>query len=426
MPINLATPDFFDSAATEHELRRQFEICHGCRLCFNLCPAFPRLFDLIDAKDGRLGEVSRAELDEVTDLCYQCKLCFVRCPYVPPHEFALDVPALLLRDKAVRAHQQGVTRQDRLLGDPDFVGTLGAWTAPLANWANKNRLNRVLMERAVGIHRDRILPRYHWETFARWWRKHSPKLDGIPKGEPPKGRVALFYTCSVNYNNPEIGKAAVAVLEHSGLEIIVPRQCCCGMPQLDGGNIAAAKEQAEENVASLAPLVAQGYEIVVPGPTCSFVLRHEYPGLLGSGAAEQVAAHTYDLGEYLVKLRKEGRLATDFSTPPGKLAYHAPCHLKAQRIGLKSLELLRWVPGAEVAFIDKGCSGMDGTWGMKREYFDLSQKVARGLLEGVQAAQPATIVTECPLAALQITQGTGLPVLHPAEVLRRAYGLPEP
>jgi len=426
MPIDLAQPEFFDPGATERELRRQFEVCHGCRLCFNLCPAFPRLFDLIDARDGRLGEVTRAQLDEVTDLCYQCKLCFVRCPYIPPHEFALDIPALLLRDKAARAHQQGVTRQDRLLGDPDFVGNLGAWTAPLANWANKNRLNRLLMEKAVGIHRGRLLPRYHWETFARWWGRHRHKQVGRAPNEPPRRRVAFFYTCSVNYNNPEIGKAAVAVLEHNGIEIIVPKQCCCGMPQLDGGNIEAAKEQAKENLAALAPLAAQGYDIVVPGPTCSFVLRHEYPGLLGSTAARDVAARTYDLGEYLIKLAKEGQLATDFSVSPGKLAYHAPCHLKAQRIGLKSLELLRQLPGAEVVFIDKGCSGMDGTWGMKREYFALSQKVAGGLLRGVQDAQPATAVTECPLAALQITQGTGLAVLHPIEVLRRAYGLPEP
>ncbi|MFN3476262.1 MAG: heterodisulfide reductase-related iron-sulfur binding cluster, partial [Candidatus Methylomirabilales bacterium] len=236
------------------------------------------------------------------------------------------------------------------------------------------------------------------------------------------GKVILFYTCFVNYNAPEIGKAAVAVLERNGIGVLCPEQRCCGMPFLDGGDIASASANARFNVEQLSPLVREGSPVIVPGPTCSYVLKQEYPLLVEGEEARALAARTYDLCEYLMRLKEEGQLDTSFVKPMGRIAYHLPCHLKAQNIGYKSLDLLKLIPGTTVDLIE-GCSGIDGTWGLKREYFNLSFQVADRLLKGIREARPDLVVSDCPLAGLQIEQGTERKPLHPIQVLKEAYGL---
>jgi Fe-S oxidoreductase len=235
--------------------------------------------------------------------------------------------------------------------------------------------------------------------------------------------VALFYTCYVNYNDPEVGKAAVEVLERNGLEVTCPEQRCCGMPFLDGGDIEAATEKARFNLRSLGAAVEDGFDIVVPGPTCSYMLKLEYPALLGE-IAGALSSHTYDISEYLMKLHAQGALDTSFAGSAGKVVYQVPCHLKAQSIGYKSRDLMQLIPGTTVEMVER-CSGHDGTWGVKKEYFDLSMKVGQRLFEDVEQAQPALAVTDCPLAAMQIEQGTGVRPVHPVQVLQRAYSPPE-
>lgn len=417
MTLDIRSPGFWDQTALDREERRIFDICNGCRRCFNLCPSFNHLFAGLDqeAVDGDAERLSARDLRRVEALCYQCKLCFNHCPYTPPHRFNLDFPRVMLRGAAVRARREGVARRDRLLGDPDRVGRLGGLTAPFSNWANAFRPHRLFLERVVGIHRDRQLPPFAREPFSRWFARRRPAATG---GK----RVALFATCSVEYHDPAVGKAAVAVLERNGLAVELPPQRCCGMPWLDGGDIGAALGKIEANVRSLARAVEQGCDIVVPGPTCSYVLKQEYPWLHGSPEARAVAARTFDLMEYLMRRHEAGRLETAFRAGGGRIAYQIPCHLRAQNIGFKSRDALALIPGARVGLIER-CSGMDGTWGMKREFYELSLKVAEPLLRDLRESQADEIATDCPLSALQIGQALGRRPLHPVQILARAYGL---
>lgn len=410
-------PAFWDAKGLDLELRRVFDICHSCRLCLSLCPSFPALFDAIDTHGETVEGLTESHLRRVVDLCYQCKLCYVKCPYTPPHRFQLDFPRLMLRARAVRAKREGIPLADWILGRPDLVGSIGTSLAPIANWANESAINRWVMEKTLGIHHERVLPRFAGETFGTWVRNQPPqaKAEGTP-------RVALFATCSVNYNDPDVGKAALAVLRRSGVEVEHPDLVCCGMPHLDGGDLFAARENAKRNVAALAPLVAKGALVVVAGPTCAYTLKHEYPLLVQTPESKAVAAATRDLGEFLWGQHQAGRLKTDFTWRPGKVVYHVPCHLKAQQIGLKSRDVLALVPGAEIEVVEK-CAGIDGTWGMKAEYFALSKKIGDKMCSRVEEEKPDWVVTDCPLAGLALKQGLGRRTYHSVQLLAKAYGL---
>jgi glycerol-3-phosphate dehydrogenase subunit C len=437
---------FWDAAAVETELRRVYDVCNGCRRCLPLCPSFRVMFERIDveAVDGDVEKLPAADVKEVVDLCYQCKLCYNHCPYTPPHRWAIDFPRLMLRARAAEARRVGVTRQDRMLGNTGLVGTLGSLTAPLSNWMNELAVHRAFMQSVVGIHRKRRLPKFHRPTFSTWF-KSRPKTAAVtadrasaagvaisPEGglrrPSPLGRVpaakkiALFATCTVEYNAPAIGRAAVRVLEHNGVDVALPAQGCCGMPYLDGGAVEECRALVRDNVRTLAAAVREGCDIVTPGPTCSYMLKQEYPWLEDSDDARLVAGHTRDLFEYLAGLHAGGALDTRFSRPIGAVAYHVPCHLRAQNIGTKSADVLRLIPGSEIQVIER-CSAVDGTWGFKTEYFDLSMKVAAPLFDAVRATGAPTVATDCPLAALQIAQGTGVEPRHPIQLLARAYGL---
>ena len=414
----MPSPDFWDSAALQQEALRQFDVCGTCRLCVTFCPSFPAMFDAIDDHDGDASALTLADTYRITELCFLCELCFLRCPYTPPHEWQMDVPDLLRRAKAVRAKEEGVPLRDRLVGDVERVGSLGRLTAPLANLAGSLPPTRLLLEKTLGIDRRAILPRFHWQTFAKWFRSRTPS-------ETPgrNGKVAFFHSCMVNHNRPDIGAAAVQVLEHNGVEVALPPQRDCGMPYVDMGQLEHAMGLMERNVASLLPWVEDGYAVVVPEPTCGMMLKKEYPRLLDTPEARTVAENTYDISEFLLKLHKEGRLETDFTWAPGSIAYHMPCHLRHQQMGNLTAQLLGAIPGAAVHFVDRGCSGHDGTWGMKAKYYDMGMRVARRLFEGVTDADADLVVTDCSLAALQIQQGTGREALHPIEVVKRAYGL---
>jgi len=417
--MDFESADFWDPHAVREEMLRQIEVCHGCRLCLPLCPDFPRLFDYIDDEvDGDTSKLTDRHLADFTDWCYQCKLCFLKCPYTPPHEFMIDIPKLLLRAKAVRAKQQGgATLQDRILGNTDGNGQLAKRVAPLANLGLDFKPGRALMEQVGGIHRDRVLPKWHAQTFKDWFQNRRLPT---PDSQPQRDKVALFYTCVVNYNQPAVGRAVVKVLEHNDIEVAFVEERCCGQPQLDGGELDKAVDKMRFNIAAIRRMVDQGYAVLVPEPTCGMMLKKEYASFLPA-EMEGLVPHIFDVTEYLMRLEGEGKLKQDFRKQ-GKLAYHMPCHLKYQAMGQQTLRLLRLLSD-DVVFVDKGCSGMDGTWGLKKQYFVASLKVGRGLCQGMKDAQPATCVTDCALSGLQITQGTGLETLHPCEILQQAYGL---
>lgn len=416
--------DFFDPAGVEKELRRVADICHTCRRCYNLCPSFDVLFRALDRPevDGEVGRLPARDLTEFSDLCYECKLCIPHCPYYPPHRFDVDIPRVVLRDRAARVKQEGKPGlRERVLASADAMGAVATGAAALVNAMSEVRFARVLLEKTLGVHRDRLLPAWSSETFVQWWARRGGATE--PSERAPRGdRVALFVTCSVNANNPEIGRAAVAVLEKNGCEVAVPAQRCCGMPFLESGELDAAKECRSTNVTSLLPFVRAGYAVVSPGPTCSLTLKKEYPVLGPDEEGREVARATQDLCEYLMRRHAAGRLSTDFQRSPGKVVYQVPCHLKVQDIGFKSRDLLQLIPGSEVVTVEK-CTGHDGTWSMKTEYFPLSMKVGKPVFDAVLAERPDRVATDCPLAGLQIRQGTGKTPKHPIQIVAEAYGL---
>jgi Fe-S oxidoreductase len=410
-------PAFFDEQAVANELGRVAAICGSCRRCHSLCPSFAVLLERVDANEGDVSGLGAADYRRVVDHCWQCKLCFNHCPYTRPHRWDVDFPRLLLRAKAARARREGVTRQDRWLGNADAVGTLGSATAPLSNWANAFPPARAMMGKLVGVHRKRNLPRFERRTFRRWFDGRGSRAAGAER------RVALFYSCSVNYNEPQVGRDAVAVLEKNGCAVECPQQVCCGMPFLDGGDVNAAAENARRNIAALLPHVERGSPVLVPQPTCSYVLKREYPLLAPGPDAERVAAATRDFFEYLAGRQREGTLSTDFTgRGPGRVAYQMPCHLRAQNMGFKTRDVLQLIPGTRVSVVER-CTAMDGTWAMKKEYYPISLEYAGRAVAEMEAAQPDTYMTDCSLSALQIEAVRGRRPAHPIGLLREAYGL---
>ncbi len=477
--IGLKTGDarFWDAADLRAQIDRVFDICHSCRLCFKFCGSFPALFEMLDAIAekrraaylaehpevveaamrkraaaaaapspahegeraegfgdempeivGRARDLSEEQVDRVVGLCFQCKLCYPNCPYTPPHEFAVDFPRLLLRWKAHRVRRESVPWRTRIVRNTALLGGAASLAPGLAAWALRSRLPRWLMERMLGIHREKLLPPFAGETFSRWWtrRLRPPLPEPLPLREgvqePVPLRVALFATCLVEYNEPVVGKAAVQVLEHNGVEVVYPEgQGCCGMPLLDGGDVDAVLRYAEKNLAVLEPWVQRGYEVVIPSPSCSLVVREEYPQLSPGAAAASVAARARDLCDYLFRLGRDGRLRRDFGRRLQRVKYHVPCHLRAQNIGFRGRDLLRLV--ADEVEVIQECSGHDGTWSMQKEHFEESLHWGRKLFAALQAGEgPCAACTDCALAATQIRQATGLRAVHPVVALAFAYG----
>ena len=417
---------YWDREALGKEIERAFELCHSCRMCFKFCQSFPTLFDAVD-RHGDVRAIPEATKLKVVDECFQCKLCYTNCPYTDAekHEFRLDFPRLLMRANAVRRRERGIPLRERLLSDPDRLGRMGTLTPALANWANAFKPNRILMEKLVGIHRDKLLPPFEKPTFPDWFKKRTAGAQETARGRHP---VVLFATCFVNWNRPAVGKAAFEVLSHNDCSIACPEVSCCGMPALDGGDVDFARKQASRNVDVLLPFVERGYKIAVINPTCSLMMRQEYPELLkGSDrgrrdeAASKVASAVRDIGEFLNELRQAGEFKEDFrSTPGGPVAYHAPCHLRMQNVGFRGRDLMRRIPGVQPKLVAE-CCGHDGTWAMKKEYYHLAMANGRKAFDGMNEADAEVWSTDCPLAAVQFEQACGKKALHPVEVLARAY-----
>ncbi len=408
-----------DEAHLSSELTRVFDICNSCRRCYNLCPSFPHLLDSLDERaDFEAKNLTQEDTFKVVDLCYQCQLCYNHCPYTPPHEWELDFPALMLRSKVVqRKERRGPIK--KLMAATNLVGKMGSMTAPLANMGNKNPVGRQLLQVVAGIHKDALLPKFHWTTFTKWDKANHPAPPATPVDS-----VVLFYTCIGNFFDPPMVIDTAKVLAHNDVVFEVPKQECCGMANLDIGDIEAATKKAQANVDVLLPLVRAGKKIVVPSPSCSLMLKQEYPRLLGTAEAQEISANTYDVGQYLMWLRREGKLKQDFTEgfSGKKIGYHAPCHLRAQNIGLTSRDLLSLIPGVEVTAIEQ-CSAHDGSWGMSKEFYEESMKMGGKLFRQMKEAEPDIVATDCSFASLHLNQALGTVPMHPIQIVREAYGL---
>jgi glycerol-3-phosphate dehydrogenase subunit C len=424
-------PLYLDEADVRGELTRVFDLCHGCRLCFKYCTSFPTLFEMIDRHDDQdAGRLTPAQQDQVVSECFQCKLCYVNCPYIPElHEWALDFPRLMLRADAMRHanHQVSVRARatDAVMGHTDLMGKAATMAAPLANkmvGAKSGSLVRKVIEKTSGVSAVRLLPPYARQRFTTWFRKR-PKVR-IAKRQ---GRVAVFPTCLVEYQQPQIGHDLVKVYERNGVECSLTEGAgCCGAPWLHSGDVEQFTKVAEKNVKALAAAVRKGQDIVVPQPTCGYVLKKDYPDYVGSDDARLVAEHTFDAAEYLMKLHKSDgtSLDTDFTGfVPATVAYHTPCHLRAQNIGLKSRDLMK-LTGTKVKLVQQ-CSGIDGMWGLRAENTDISIPIAGKLAAEIRKAGGDIVAGDCHLANTAIVEQTGETPMHPLQMLARAYGIPE-
>lgn len=416
-------PRYFDETDLRSEVERVFSLCADCRMCVKFCGSFPKMFDAVDSycTDDKYAEVDAKKLkpqdvNQVVDLCFQCKLCYIKCPYTPgDHDWSIDFPRLMARGKAQQVKQKGVSRGDKFLGNPDLVGKLGTLTSPLANWANESRLHRRFMQTLLGIHKDKKLPPFASKTLA----SQFSSLRKEPQGEPT-AKIAFFSTCYVNYNQPELGTDTLEVMAHNNVDVAFAYERCCGMPLWHNGDMDAAIAAARQNVTSLLRFVEESRTIVVTNPTCSQMIRVEYPRLLGTDEAKRLAGHTMDPMEFLARLAAEGKLKKDFQTSAGKVNYHMPCHLRAQNIGYKTRDVLSLLPKTKVNVIEE-CSGHDGTWSMKKENFENSLKWGSRAFNQMAEGEPNVTCSDCPLAAIQIEQGVGRRPLNPMQILAKSY-----
>ncbi|OQW57359.1 MAG: hypothetical protein A4S17_12805 [Proteobacteria bacterium HN_bin10] len=427
----MKTLDLFAPALTAAELdnesNRIYEICDGCRRCINLCPSFNTLLDRIDAVDSDVAKLTAGDRARVADECYYCKLCYNHCPYTPPHHYALDFPKLMVAWKRRLAQDRGVSWQDRLLAKTDLMGALARWFAPLMNATMALQPLRPLVERLLGIHRRRQVLSFQRQTLATWFARRPAASRPSAAPSTPRGKVALFASCLVNYQATDVGKATIQVLERNGVEVVWPEQRCCGMPSFDFGDLAAIKQAAEANVKALKPWVDRGYDIVSPVPSCSLMLKREYLALAPGEAAQAVSQRTFDVCEYLMRMKRAGHLSEAFERKPGRVAYQIPCHLRDQNIGFKSKELME-AAGATVEVVER-CSGHDGTWGAKTATFELSMQIAGKAVRELGSVPADLVASDCPLSALQLEQAgataqrPGARVLHPIQIVRDAYGI---
>jgi Fe-S oxidoreductase len=422
--------EFWDAPALEKELERVYDICHGCRRCVSLCHAFPTLFDLVDESSTmEVDGIAKEDYIKVVDHCYLCDLCYMtKCPYVPPHEWNLDFPHLMLRAKAQKFKHGKTGFRDRMLTSTDMVGSLAGIPviAQVVNAANRMPPVRKLMDRVLGIHADAVVPEYHSNTARkRVAGRASANLTATPTDQT-RGKVALFVTCYGNRNEPAAVEDLVAVFEHNGIPVtLVPQERCCGMPKLELGDLETVEKLKDFNVPTLARLVDEGYDIIAPIPSCVLMFKQEIPLLFpGDPLVTKVKKAMYDPFEYLMLRHKAGVLKTEFVNKLGKVSYHVPCHQRVQNIGLKTRDILQLVPDTSIDVIER-CSGHDGTYAVKSEYHKISMKIAGPVVSRVEQSGCDHYVSDCPMAGHQIENGLK-EKRHPESpfsLLRHAYGI---
>ncbi|MGI9219729.1 MAG: heterodisulfide reductase-related iron-sulfur binding cluster [Woeseiaceae bacterium] len=428
--LDWQSDNFYDEPQLYEELERVFDICHGCRRCFNLCNSFPTLFDAVDESESmELDTVPKKVYWDVVDHCYLCDMCYMsKCPYVPPHEWNVDFPHLMLRAKAARFKKEGASKRDRILSETDAVGTLAGIPVIVqtVNAVNRSKTGRKLLESTLGVHRDAPVPTYYSNTARKRLRDHlTTNGDTAVATEGTQGKVVLYATCYGNRNLPSMDEDLVAVFEHNGIPVVLAeKEACCGMPKLELGDLDSVAKAKDINIPVLAAWVDKGWDIVAPIPSCTLMYKQELPLMFPDDPdVLKVRDAMFDPFEYLMLRHKDNKLKTEFSNTLGKVSYQVPCHLRVQNIGLKTRDLLQLVPDTTVEAIER-CSGHDGTYAVKKEFHEVSKKIARPVVNRVKKAQADHFISDCPMAAEQIAQGLDdQQGEHPMGLLRQAYGI---
>lgn len=429
-PIDWRNPDFYNEQSLFAELERVYDICHGCRRCFSLCNAFPTLFDLVDESETmEVDGIKKDDYWQVVDHCYLCDMCYMsKCPYVPPHEWNVDFPHLMLRAKAVK-HRKGETKsRDKLLTSTDFVGSLAGIpvVSNVVNAANKNGLGRSMLKATLGVHPDAVLPEYHSNTLKKRVGDHVGDVAAAEPAGPTTGKVALFTTCYGNFNDPDMGQDLLAVFEHNRIATkVVTGEKCCGMPRLELGDLEAVEKLKETNIPILAALVDDGWDLVGPIPSCVLMFKQELPLMFPDDAdVQKVKDAMYDPFEYLMLRHDDNKLDLGFKNEIGNVSYQVACHQRVQNIGPKTKDVLELVPNTTVDAIER-CSGHDGTYAVKQEYHEIAVKIAKPVANRVNKASPDHFVSDCVMAGRHVAHVAGgeLKAEHPVTLLRKAYGI---
>jgi glycerol-3-phosphate dehydrogenase subunit C len=428
-PLDWKNPAFYDESALLEEMERVFDICHGCRRCVSLCQSFPTLFDLVDESETmEVDGVAKTNYWQVVDQCYLCDLCYLtKCPYVPPHEWNLDFPHLMLRGKAIK-HRKGETLlRDKVLTSTDAMGRFASLPVVVnaVNAVNELPIARKILNDTFGVHQDAPLPPYAHPTLRQRLADRKPASQTSTPAGPTSGKVALFATCYGNYFEPLIGEDLVAVFEHNGVPVtIAEREQCCGMPKMELGDLEAVERAKEKNIPTLIALIDAGWDIVAPVPSCVLMFKQELPLMFPDDEdVARVAKKIFDPFEYLAHRHKAGLFRTDFRRPLGDVTYHVACHQRVQKIGPRTRDILTLVPETNVRTIER-CSGHDGTYAVKSETRDASLKIARPIVRQIEASNPDHIASDCPMAGSHIANAAGgRHAEHPLSLLRRAYAI---
>jgi len=432
-PLDWKNPEFYDSEKLFAEMERVFDICHGCRRCVSLCGSFPTLFDLVDeSATMEVDGVAKESYWKVVDQCYLCDVCYMtKCPYVPPHPWNLDFPHLMLRAKAVKFATGHVPMKDKVLASTDALGKLASIpvVTQVTNALNKAPVTRGIMESVLGVDRNAWVPSYAGATFRGNARQSAP--HPVKDGPRTPGKVAVFATCYINYNEPGIGHDLLKLLDHNAIPyVVVEKEACCGMPKLELGDLEAVAANKDKNIPVLAKLAREGWAIVTPIPSCTLMFKQELPLMFpGDADVQAVKAAMFDPFEYLVTRQKEGLLKTDFKRPLGQVSYHIPCHSRVQNVGQKTREALELVPDTKVNTVER-CSGHSGTWGCKKDFHAMAMKIGKPVFRQMADPAPDFISSDCQLGGRHIEQGMGetkgkAELKHPLTLLRMAYGLPD-
>lgn len=428
-PLDWKSEDFWNTDSLNHELERVFDLCHGCRRCVSLCQSFPVLFDLVDnSPTMEVDGVDKADYMKVVDQCYLCDLCYqTKCPYIPPHEWNIDFPHLMLRAKAIK-HKNGETKTSaKLISNTRTVGKLASIPVVVeaVNWGNKQPLLRGVIEKTLDVHRDAQLPEYHSKTATKLLKHLQADGPAIAAG-PTTGKVAIFVTCYGDYNHPKMVEDLVAVLQHNGVQVkILKKESCCGMPKLELGDLDTVEKYKEANLPILIEAVNEGFDLIAPIPSCVLMFKQELPLMFpGDEKLQAVKRAFFDPFEYLMHRHAAGLFKTDFKTELGKIAWQVACHQRVQNIGPKTRDVLNLVPNTEVITIER-CSGHDGTYGVKKDTYAFARKIAKPVETRVKQADPQHFTSDCVMAGAHIAHGLGdgKEAEHPISLIRKAYGI---
>ncbi len=431
-PLDWVNEDFYNEESLNKEMERVFDICHGCRRCVSLCGSFPTLFDLVDdSPTMEMDGVDKKDYIKVVDQCYLCDLCYMtKCPYTPPHEWNLDFPHLMLRAKAVKFKKGEVSARDKFLSNTDGLGMFAGIpvVTQTVNAVNKSPVVRGMMESALGVDKNAWLPEFATTKFRSGAAKS--KAHPVKDGKNTPGKVAIYSTCYVNYNEPGIGHDLLAILDHNEIPyVMVDKEACCGMPKLEQGDLEGVAEKKEINIPHLAKLAKEGYAILTPVPSCTLMYKQELPLMFPQCTDTQLVKEAmWDPFEYFVVRNRDGLLKTDFSESLGHVSYHIPCHSRVQNVGRKTAEMLQLVPETKINVVER-CSGHAGTFGVKKEFHAMSMKIGKPVFKAMANDEPRYISSDCQLAGHHIEQGmdeAGLPhaeMAHPLSLLRKAYGI---